>query len=1628
MKKALAIGFFGLLVALMLILTVPVLVVAGDTIYVPDNYAKIQWAVDNASSGDIILVENGTYYENVLIDKSLILIGEDREKTTIDGGKTGDVVNITAENVTITKFTVRNSGSNRMNHLSDSGICLSSSGNHTISNNKILGNQDGILLRYSSNNNISNNYISSNREGIEMWFYCNNNTVTNNTVIWNTNDGIGATSRSNNNTISNNILSYNYHGICLHENAQNNLVINNTLSRNDFGFYITYSFGNNTLMENTLTENDCGLYVFGTRSNDYKNSIDTSNTVNGKPVYYFYDIHDYVIDGFDITHLTVAESTNVTIKNCNISNGDGIHLGFVIDSYITNNTALDNYQGIFVGLCSNNEIFQNTFNSSLNDGVSINLATNNIFFENNISKNTKNGIHSLNHRPNVFINNSILNNSENGVYFDISDRNTLVNNTISGNFRGVYLDSSINNTISGNIISGNSRGIELTGWDTGFESKFNEFYKNNIIYNYYGFYSDSLGINNTIYNNRFENQRNAYDRGYNTWNISKTLGSNIIGGPYLGGNFWSDYGGDDTDGDGLGDTLLPHDSSGFILNGGDQNPLLFGGIAPPSTIYFSPYSPVGDVLGAKRIFIVTIDQVVNVSWFVNGTKVLENSSVSQASYTNESALIGTWNISSVAENENGTNIQTWIWNVMQEEDLPVRNVNTGENFSTIQKAINDSDTLNGHVITVNPGSYLENVEVTKSLTVKSTSGNYEDTVIQALDSNYDVFYVTSDYVNISGFTTTGATGYNQAGISLYNVNNCNISYNNASGNYDGIELWQSNDNNIENNEINSNSYYGIWIRYSENNTFVSNSASSNTDAIRMFDSNGNTITKNTLNSSISNGLYTYNSTKNSFLDNEANSNYAGIYLNWGNNNNQLINNTLKNNTIGIDLRVSENNTLINNTASENGWFGIRLWASSHNNTLFNNIANSNERYIGIYISGSDKNKLIQNTAKYNGWEGMRLSNSDHSLVEENNLCSNTNFTGGSGIGLIPWSCNNTTIIGNNVSYNSHVGIYLYSSESDNIIDNNVALENGLYGISLYQSKNSEILNNTANSNDYQGICLYDPNIKNITIRNNTASHNTYNGIIAVNGPSNLNITENTLVDNGVSDDYGYGIYLYNGSDAMVSSNYISNNTAQNYAYGIKIKFFPNVTINNNMIENNTDYGILLDSVSDTAISSGFTGFIEPKAKVKKTDNETGQPSAPKILNVDYVSEAVGESSRMFSMEIPNGINVIENSIANNTGGICLINTNDAQLVSNNITSGEFGFNLTSSNNNTIYNNYLKNTNNAYDDGSNNWNRTNTTGPNIIGGPNIGGNYWSDYLGSDSNDDGFGDTPYGIPPLSNQDELPLVYEGPFQPICENLTITVNENGTTTLSWDGTPTESHDIYITEDFKLGFSTSPTYTVTGLSWTDMDAESYIQRYYDIGVSGSARIEEPVGKLDYLLYKKSDSTGKNWISIPFETDIGTASELMDSVGKAPAGNCTVVNRWNPITQESEGWLNISMGTDFDIIPGESYEVWVNKNTSWTASGVVLENKIIKLDKRTGGTGKNWISIPLCCPLSSASELMNDIKKPGEVNCTVVNRWDPITQESEGWIHFGMGINFDIIPGEGYEVWVDNNTSWIPPC
>ncbi len=73
----------------------------GNWLYVggsgPGNYTKIQDAINDSSDGDTVFVYNGTYYENIEFNKVIILIGQNRNGTIIDGGGNGNVVYVTAE-------------------------------------------------------------------------------------------------------------------------------------------------------------------------------------------------------------------------------------------------------------------------------------------------------------------------------------------------------------------------------------------------------------------------------------------------------------------------------------------------------------------------------------------------------------------------------------------------------------------------------------------------------------------------------------------------------------------------------------------------------------------------------------------------------------------------------------------------------------------------------------------------------------------------------------------------------------------------------------------------------------------------------------------------------------------------------------------------------------------------------------------------------------------------------------------------------------------------------------------------------------------------------------------------------------------------------------------------------------------------------------------------------------------------------------------------------------------------------------------------------------------------------------------------------------------------------------------
>ena len=152
----------------------------NDIIKVDDsggaNYFIIQDAINAANHGDTIYVYSGTYFENIVIDKTINLVGEDKDTTIIDGSNMGDVITLASSSngVNLTGFTIQNSGSGSY----ESGIDINSDYN-TIAGNNIKNNEYGIALDlWGHNCKIFSNNFENNIYGILVYsVYPNNNTI-----------------------------------------------------------------------------------------------------------------------------------------------------------------------------------------------------------------------------------------------------------------------------------------------------------------------------------------------------------------------------------------------------------------------------------------------------------------------------------------------------------------------------------------------------------------------------------------------------------------------------------------------------------------------------------------------------------------------------------------------------------------------------------------------------------------------------------------------------------------------------------------------------------------------------------------------------------------------------------------------------------------------------------------------------------------------------------------------------------------------------------------------------------------------------------------------------------------------------------------------------------------------------------------------------------------------------------------------------------------------------------------------------------------------------------------------------------------------------------------------------------
>ncbi len=325
------------------------------------------------------------------------------------------------------------------NSISESlyGIWIWESKNNTISNNTIFNNSHGAYISYSDNNTVVDNNFSGSPFS-DLWLqHTDGNRIENNTFIsdlwrplgdewykggWSIRLSVG----SNSSVLNNRIWSY----------RQGMLVWEQTYT---------------TVLNNTISGG--GIEILG-RSLEYWNThiIDTTNTVNGRPVRYWKNITGGTVP-LDAGQVILANSTDVLVENQNVYNtSTGIYMAFSqgnkvvhnivtgsengfgmynsANSYMSNNTALNNSYGIGVG-GTNNTIAGNTIGNSVL-GMGVGDCSNCTVADNTIYLSDENALRML-YSENVTIRDNNFLDNVGGIKVWYSNNNKIYHNNFIGN-------------------------------------------------------------------------------------------------------------------------------------------------------------------------------------------------------------------------------------------------------------------------------------------------------------------------------------------------------------------------------------------------------------------------------------------------------------------------------------------------------------------------------------------------------------------------------------------------------------------------------------------------------------------------------------------------------------------------------------------------------------------------------------------------------------------------------------------------------------------------------------------------------------------------------------------------------------------------------------------------------------------------------------------------------------------------------------------------------------------------------------------------------------------------------------------------------------------------------------------
>lgn len=497
--------------------------------------------------GHIIYMRSGFYHEHVWMNKSVSLIGENKQTTIIDGSRAGTVIQVTASNARISGLTIQN-GKTGMSFFSNL---------NTIDGNSITNNHVGLELFNSNHNDIKGNNITIGYDGIVL-FNSSNNNMSKNNIDFNV-DGISLYSSSNYNNVDENGITNNLYGVSLYSSSNYNNVDKNSITKNTYGLKLDYSWYN-SIKENNLTDNKNCITL---RSSWYNGMTENNLTDNKNGAWLLNSSNNIVSKNSIINNeygVVLDHSANIVSTNGIGKNDVGICVYSSWNSNISENSITDNYNGIELSSSSGNNISENNVTNNTN-GILLDHSSNNVLRSNRILENKYNlGVYGWNLTD--FINDVDTSNTVNGkpVYYWISRQDSLI--PVDAGY--VALVNCTRITVQNLTLAGNGQGILLIRTTNAIIRE------NNIVDNDDGIYV-LHSLNNSVYhNNIVNNTRQVY-----TFNSTDTWDD----GYPSGGNYWSHYSSADLKsgpyqneigGDGIGDTpyvIDPYDQDNYPLMG-----------------------------------------------------------------------------------------------------------------------------------------------------------------------------------------------------------------------------------------------------------------------------------------------------------------------------------------------------------------------------------------------------------------------------------------------------------------------------------------------------------------------------------------------------------------------------------------------------------------------------------------------------------------------------------------------------------------------------------------------------------------------------------------------------------------------------------------------------------------------------------------------------------------------------------------------------------------------------------------------------------------------------------------------------------------------------------------------------